>query len=380
MQQALLKIIEGTTVTLEKSVSGPGGIMAANGLATQYEVDTSGILFICGGAFIGLQDEVKKRKAKREIGFSAPAKEGKSAAAGNGICGATNADLERYGIIPELSGRLPNKVILDPLGKEELARILTEPEDAIIKQYQEILAEDGVEFSCKKEALERVEERALEEKAGARGLRSVIEGVMLETMFRAPGGKGHTSLVLTADDIDGITRPEDRLVWDKAEGQVEGTNIEGRDQKKMKGRRQGGLPAGSGRRRKTMVNFAQLHDDMLEYEMRLVRIMENLEDARRKMVTRRDAGVMAEAADLARELRDVAEEYGDWLQDSAGKDGNKDCRKKGRGMLRNMIPGFFCVGCLFADKQKSSTKECQKNNYPRIYRISDAAWDFLLHF
>lgn len=166
VQQALLKIIEGTTVTLEKPVSGPGGIMAVDGLAAQYEVDTSGILFICGGAFIGLQDEVKKRKAKQAIGFSAPVKEGKSAAAGNGICGATNADLERYGIIPELSGRLPNKVILNPLRKEDLARILTEPEDAIIKQYQEMLAKDGVEFSCTKEALERVAERALEEKAG----------------------------------------------------------------------------------------------------------------------------------------------------------------------------------------------------------------------
>lgn len=217
VQQALLKIIEGTTVTLEKPVSGSGGVLEAAGLAAQYDVDTSGILFICGGSFVGLQEGIKERMGKVTIGFRPT--EGKKTARRPipGACGITNADLEKYGIIPELSGRLPVKALLEPLGKAELVRVLTEPENAIIKQYQAMLASDGVEFSCSREALEKIAERALEEKAGARGLRAIIEGVMLETMFRAPSGRGCARLALAASDIDGITRPEDRLIWDGAE-------------------------------------------------------------------------------------------------------------------------------------------------------------------
>lgn len=221
VQQSLLKLIEGTKVTLERPLSAPGmaGLMR---MAEEYQVDTSGILFICGGSFVGLQEEIKKREGKAAIGFRAAGEKKAAPWKNAGACGITNADLEKYGIIPELAGRLPVKAVLDPLGKAELARILTEPENAIMKQYQVLLAADGVEFSCTEGALEKIAERALEEKAGARGLRAVIEGVLLEAMFRAPGGSGHVSLVLTADDIDGITRPEDRLVWDGAKGQAEG--------------------------------------------------------------------------------------------------------------------------------------------------------------
>ena len=223
VQQSLLKLIEGTTVTLERPVS-PSGAMAGLGLrmAEEYNVDTSEILFICGGSFVGLQEEIKKREGKAAIGFRVAGEEKAAASKKARACEITNKDLEKYGIIPELAGRLPVKAVLDPLGKEELSRILTEPENAIIKQYQVLLAADGVELSCTEEALEKIAEQALEEKAGARGLRAIIEGIMLETMFRAPGGKGHASLVLTADDIDGITRPEDRLVWDGAKGLAEG--------------------------------------------------------------------------------------------------------------------------------------------------------------
>lgn len=222
VQQSLLKLIEGTTVTLERPVS-PSGAMAGLGLrmAEEYNVDTSGILFICGGSFVGLQEEIKKREGKAAIGFRVAGEEKAAASKKARACEITNKDLEKYGIIPELAGRLPVKAVLDPLGKEELSRILTEPENAIIKQYQTLLAADGVEFSCTEGALEKIAEQALKEKAGARGLRAIIEGIMLETMFRAPGGKGHVSLVLTADDIDGITRPEDRLVWDGAKGLAE---------------------------------------------------------------------------------------------------------------------------------------------------------------
>ena len=223
VQQSLLKLIEATTVTLERPLS-PSGAMAELGMriAEEYNVDTSGILFICGGSFVGLQEEIKKREGKAAIGFSVAGEEKAVASKKARACKITNEDLEKYGIIPELAGRLPVKAVLDPLGKAELARILSEPENAIMKQYQVLLAADGVEFSYTEEALGRIAERALEEKAGARGLRAVIEGIMLETMFRAPGGKGHASLVLTADDIDGITRPEDRLVWDEAKGLAEG--------------------------------------------------------------------------------------------------------------------------------------------------------------
>lgn len=223
VQQSLLKLIEGTTVTLERPVS-PSSAMAGLGLrmAEEYNIDTSGILFICGGSFVGLQEEIKKREGKAAIGFRVAGEEKAVASKKARAYKITNKDLEKYGIIPELAGRLPVKAVLDPLGKAELARILSEPENAIMKQYQVLLAADGVEFSYTEEALGRIAERALEEKAGARGLRAVIEGIMLETMFRAPGGKGHASLILTADDIDGITRPEDRLVWDGAKGLAEG--------------------------------------------------------------------------------------------------------------------------------------------------------------
>jgi len=207
VQQALLKLIEGTTVTLERRRNAPGTGMK---MVDRYQVDTSDILFICGGAFVGLQEDIKKRPGKTAIGFATAA--GKKASPEKpDMDGITNADLEKYGIIPELAGRLPVKAVLEPLNKEDLVRILTEPEDAIMGQYQAMLAADGVEFSYTKEALERIAERAIKEKAGARGLKSVMDGIMLETMFRAPGMEGRSSLMLTADDVDGVTRPEDRL-------------------------------------------------------------------------------------------------------------------------------------------------------------------------
>ena len=169
-----------------------------------------------------LAEVAVKREGKAAIGFRAAGEERVAVFKKARACEITNKDLEKYGIIPELAGRLPVKAVLNPLGKKELASILTEPENALIKQYQMLLAADGVELSCTEGALEKIAEQALEEKAGARGLRAIIEGIMLETMFRAPGGKGHVSLVLTADDIDGITRPEERLVWDETKKQAKG--------------------------------------------------------------------------------------------------------------------------------------------------------------
>ena len=211
VQQALLKLIEGKTVTVQKQQKRMPGI----GMDEEQQVDTSGILFICGGAFVGLQEDIQKRDEKNTIGFAVASKtEEKRNGTLTGETGnrvIANADLEKYGIIPELAGRLPVKAVLEPLGKEELVRILTEPKDAIMGQYQAALAADGVELSYTREALERIAERALKEKAGARGLKSVMDNLMLETMFRVPGMGRHGSLTLTADDVDGVARLEDRL-------------------------------------------------------------------------------------------------------------------------------------------------------------------------
>ena len=210
VQQALLRLIEGTKVTASTYMQAPRGGMA---MADECQIDTSNVLFICGGAFVGLQREIMVRARKRTIGFlAAPSGDRATASVDDRADQITNEDLEKYGIIPELAGRLPVKAILEPLGKEDLVRILTEPKDSIIRQYKASMASNGVEFSCTKEALEHVAEKALKEKAGARGLKSVIDGVMLEAMFRAPGMEGQYFLTLTSDDIDGITKPEDHMV------------------------------------------------------------------------------------------------------------------------------------------------------------------------
>lgn len=215
VQQALLKLIEGTQVTVSLYPQAPQTLGQGMGMgiaiAGEREVDTSGILFICGGAFVGLQKEIEERAKKRTIGFSAaPASTVADAAMLAGQI--TNADLEKYGIIPELAGRLPIKAVLEPLGKADLVRILTEPEDSVMGQYKASMAADGAELSWTQEAMEHVAEKALKEKAGARGLKSVVDGAMLEAMFRTPGLEGRYALTLTADDIDGITKPEDHMV------------------------------------------------------------------------------------------------------------------------------------------------------------------------
>lgn len=249
VQKALLKLIEGTDV----DVIDPNEPVYA-GMASAVRVNTSGILFICGGAFVGLREEIMERAEKRAIGFSAAAQDGAGPAAASLTDAApTNEDLEKYGIIPELAGRLPVKAILDPLGKEDLIRVLTEPDDSAVKQYQSALASDGVEVSFTRDALERIAEKALKEKAGARGLKSVLDGLLLEAMFRAPALEGRHRLVLTAADVDGQTRPEDHMEKlpdaPEAEGSPGGHKAAGRKQpqdakptvqKKAQGQKQAG--------------------------------------------------------------------------------------------------------------------------------------------
>lgn len=236
VQKALLKLVEGTEVEVEEFQEGNGPTAWASalvGASKTVRVDTSSILFICGGAFVGLREKIMERAEKRAIGFSANLG-GTTATpeAALAAAGPTNEDLEKYGIIPELAGRLPVKAILEPLTKEDLIRILTEPDGSAVSQYQMALSTDGVEANFTREALERIAEKALKEKAGARGLKSVLDGLLLETMFHAPTLEGNYRLTLTADDVDGITRPEDHLekLPDKPKTDDEDTWITGADE------------------------------------------------------------------------------------------------------------------------------------------------------
>ncbi len=221
VQQELLKLIEGTDVLMDPKRYGVGGKVDS--------VNTSNMLIICGGAFVGLM-EGKEQSGGRPIGFNAGAFTNDdmvstdSATPGLGQCQAVargtkpspkevaTEDLIRFGMIPELMGRLPIKAVLDPLGKDDLVRILTEPDDSAVSQYQSALAAENVRLSITHEALEAIADRALKENYGARGLKSILDRLLLETRFLAPTlPDGKYQLELTADDVNGITRPEDHI-------------------------------------------------------------------------------------------------------------------------------------------------------------------------
>lgn len=196
VQQALLKLIEGTVA----SVPPQGGRKHPN--QEMIRIDTSNILFICGGAFVGLDKILEERILKQPVGFGANLKTQAEKDLEKLYSNLCSDDLVRFGLIPELVGRLPIKVALNELNIEDLTRILTEPKNAIIKQFQASFRLDDVELTFDDAAIKAIAQKAIDEKAGARGLRSIVEKLMLDSMFEAPSIKGHKTLHITSEMIN----------------------------------------------------------------------------------------------------------------------------------------------------------------------------------
>ena len=201
VQQALLKILEGTVA----SVPPQGGRKHPN--QEMLQINTSNILFICGGAFAGVDKVIARRTTKSTIGFGADIKKSEEKDVAKILEEVQPEDLLKFGLIPEFIGRLPVIVALHPLNEDALVRILSEPKNALIRQYQKLLGMDHVELIFEDAAIHAIAKKAIERNTGARGLRAIIERIMTKVMYEIPGMKDVESCTVTEDNILNGTQP-----------------------------------------------------------------------------------------------------------------------------------------------------------------------------